>query len=142
MQRIKFCTTVIFTYINRGNFERWGNFEHRSIFPFYDLYNRNGRVYQQQYFCTSRSSNIPQAVFCIVTICTAKMCTYEVKLWSQNKKPDTDFSHFLNCCQTSIWQHHIQNWKGIQLCGIAQSFKWQHPSVLAFANISQSFPGQ
>ena len=43
--------TYIFTYtVNRGYFEWRGNFEHCSIFPFNDLYNQNGRVYQKLYF--------------------------------------------------------------------------------------------
>ena len=49
------------------------------------------------------------------------------------------FLHFLNYCQTSIWQHPMQSRHGIQLCGIAKSYKWQRLPLLAFANTSQIF---
>ena len=71
--------------VSGGNFERWGSFERRSIFPFNDLYYQNGRVYQKLYFF----------------ICSTIRCDHfhnqNVYMWIKTleqkiKKPDTCFS--------------------------------------------------
>ena len=69
-------TLLYYHTVNRGNFERWGNFEHHPICSFNDLrYHQNGRVYQKLYFLL--------VVPIIVTISTTKTCTYESKLGTQ-----------------------------------------------------------
>ena len=103
--------------VNWVNCEWWGGFERCSICSFNELYYPNGRVYQKLYF---------------LHVVYIHHCDHFqnqnvhiwVKTFEQRTKNLIHVFFFFNCCQTSIWQHPMQSWHDIKLCGIAKSCKW------------------